>query len=175
MLFEQFVIFNDSVWNQFSKLLIKWHLGSIPGLERSPGEGNGNPLQYSCLENPMDRGEPGGLQSMGSQRVGQDWATFTHSATIKWHTKWNFPGSPMVKTVLPLQGAWVWSLVGELRSHMLCGWPKKKGGHMEQGANGGRKKCHMSLGRAMCMIDRKRDDSLSKINETGNMEVVRLQ
>ena len=29
--------------------------GSIPGLERSPGEGNGNPLQYSCLENPMDR------------------------------------------------------------------------------------------------------------------------
>ena len=30
--------------------------GSIPRLERSPGEGNGNPLQYSCLENPMDRG-----------------------------------------------------------------------------------------------------------------------
>jgi len=29
---------------------------SIPGLGRSPGEGNGNPLQYSCLENPMDRG-----------------------------------------------------------------------------------------------------------------------
>ena len=30
-------------------------MGSIPGLGRSPGEGNGNPLQYSCLENPMDR------------------------------------------------------------------------------------------------------------------------
>ena len=30
--------------------------GSIPGLGRSPGEGNGNPLQYSCPENPMDRG-----------------------------------------------------------------------------------------------------------------------
>ena len=30
--------------------------GSIPGLGRSPGAGNGNPLQYSCLENPMDRG-----------------------------------------------------------------------------------------------------------------------
>ena len=30
--------------------------GSIPGLGRSPGEGNGNPLQYSCLENPMDGG-----------------------------------------------------------------------------------------------------------------------
>ena len=31
-------------------------LGSIPGLRRSPGEGNGNPPQYSCLQNPMDRG-----------------------------------------------------------------------------------------------------------------------
>ena len=31
-------------------------MGSIPGFERSPGEGNGNPLQYSCLGNPMDRG-----------------------------------------------------------------------------------------------------------------------
>ena len=31
-------------------------MGSIPGLGRSPGGGNGNPLQYSCLENPMDRG-----------------------------------------------------------------------------------------------------------------------
>ena len=31
-------------------------LGSIPGLGISPGEGNGNSLQYSCLENPMDRG-----------------------------------------------------------------------------------------------------------------------
>ena len=31
-------------------------LKSVPGLGRSPGEGNGNPLQYSCLENPMDRG-----------------------------------------------------------------------------------------------------------------------
>ena len=30
--------------------------GSIPGWGRSPGEGNGNPLQYSCLKNPMDRG-----------------------------------------------------------------------------------------------------------------------
>ena len=32
------------------------NLGLIPGSERSPGEGNGNPLWYSCLENPMDRG-----------------------------------------------------------------------------------------------------------------------
>ena len=32
------------------------HVGSIPGSRRSPGEENGNPLLYSCLENPMDRG-----------------------------------------------------------------------------------------------------------------------
>ena len=43
-------------------------VGSIPGLERSPGEGNGDPPQYSCLENPMDRGA-WRLQSMGLQRV----------------------------------------------------------------------------------------------------------
>ena len=45
--------------------------GSIPGSGRYPGEGNVNPLQYSCLENPMDE-ETVRLQSMGSQRVGHD-------------------------------------------------------------------------------------------------------
>ena len=44
------------------------HLDSIPGSERCPGEGNGNPLQYSHLENSMDRGD-WQLQSMGSQTV----------------------------------------------------------------------------------------------------------
>ena len=44
---------------------------SIPGLERSPGEGNGNPLCYSCLENPMD-GEAWWAAVMGSQRVRRD-------------------------------------------------------------------------------------------------------
>ena len=42
--------------------------GLIPGWGRSPGEGNGNPLQYSCLENLWTE-EPGRLQSIGSQRV----------------------------------------------------------------------------------------------------------
>ena len=36
-------------------------LGLIPGLGRTPGEEQGNPLQYSCLKNPMDKEEPGGL------------------------------------------------------------------------------------------------------------------
>ena len=46
-----------------------WSL--IPRLGRSPGEGNGNPFQYSCMEDSVDE-EPGGLQFMGSQRVGYD-------------------------------------------------------------------------------------------------------
>ena len=44
--------------------------GLIAGSGRSPVEGNGNPLQYSCLKKTTE--EPGGLQSMGSQRVGHD-------------------------------------------------------------------------------------------------------
>ena len=43
--------------------------GSIPGLGSSSGEGNGNPLQYSCLKNSMDRGGWWAAQSMGSQRA----------------------------------------------------------------------------------------------------------
>ena len=43
--------------------------GMIPGLGRSPGEGNGNPLQYSCLENSMDRGP---------------WQTIVHGAAKSW-------------------------------------------------------------------------------------------
>ena len=42
------------------------NLGSVPGLGRSPGERNGNPLQYSCLKN-FKTEESGGLQSMGSE------------------------------------------------------------------------------------------------------------
>ena len=45
----------------------------IPGLGRSSGGGNSNPLQYSCLENPMDRGA-WQAPSTGSQRVRHDWA-----------------------------------------------------------------------------------------------------
>ena len=43
--------------------------GSIPGLGRSPGQGNGNPLQYSCLENFMDRG---------------DWQATVHGVSKNW-------------------------------------------------------------------------------------------
>ena len=50
------------------------NVGLIPGLGRSPGEGNGSPLQYSCLENRWTEG-PGGPQSMGLQELDTTAAT----------------------------------------------------------------------------------------------------
>ena len=50
------------------------HLGFIPGWGRSPGEGNGNPLQYSCLENPHEQRSLADY-SPWVKRVGHDWAT----------------------------------------------------------------------------------------------------
>ena len=53
--------------------------GSIPGSGRSPGERHGNPLQCSCLENPMDRGA-WWAQSMGSERLRYDYGhAHTHN------------------------------------------------------------------------------------------------
>ena len=51
-------------------------LGSIPGSGRSPGEGNGNPLQYSCLGNSMDRGAwqaPWGRKELTTEQLTQAW------------------------------------------------------------------------------------------------------
>ena len=60
-------------------------LGSIPGLGRSPGEGNGNPLQYSCLENSMDRAAWWATVH-GVARVGHDWATrVTILSSYRWY------------------------------------------------------------------------------------------
>ena len=56
-------------------------LGSVPGVGRFPGGGCGNPLHYSCLENPMDRGHHG-LQSIGSRRVRHDWRDLAQHTRI---------------------------------------------------------------------------------------------
>ena len=58
----------------------------IPGSGWSPGEGNGNPFQYSCLENPIE--EPGSLPSTGSRRVRHNWAT-EHTAHTPWKVKYS--------------------------------------------------------------------------------------
>ena len=55
--------------------------GSIPGLGRSPGEGNDNPLQYSCLENPMDRGAWGATVH-GVTKSRTRLSDFTHTGII---------------------------------------------------------------------------------------------
>ena len=74
-------------------------LGSIPGLGRFPGEGNGNPFQYSCLENPTDGGAWSRLLSMGSQRVRHDWATslsLSLSLSIYYHICFLFHWFPLL-------------------------------------------------------------------------------
>ena len=57
-----------------------YHSGSV---RWQLGEGNGKPLQYSCLENPRD-GKPGGLPSMGSHRVRYDWSGLAAAADDKY-------------------------------------------------------------------------------------------
>ena len=70
----------------FIMLKYTWH--KIYCLNHFYGEGNGTPLQYSCLENPMDGGA-WGLQSMGSQRVGHNWAISLSLFTfLHWRRKW---------------------------------------------------------------------------------------
>ena len=91
--------------------------GSIPRSGRSPEEGAGKPLQYSCLQNPMDK--PGGLQPIRSQRVGHDWSNLAHrhasfselkfQVPFDWYRVWrpskirlflNFLGSKSLKFLL---------------------------------------------------------------------------
>jgi len=68
-------------------------LDSVPGMGSSPGEGNSNQLEHSCLENSRTE-EPGGWKSMGSQRVGHDWAANTHVIKYMYFvTKVEFPSS----------------------------------------------------------------------------------
>ena len=70
--------------------------GLIPELGGSPGGGNGYPLQYSCLENSMDR-VTGRMQSMGPQRGGHDCAT-EHACTgqSEWFKKLKKAGKPSI-------------------------------------------------------------------------------
>jgi len=68
----------------------------IPGSGRPPGEGNDNPLQYSCLENLMGRGA-WRLQSMGSQRAGHDLVTKQQQLALAYLPFKGFPGGSVGK------------------------------------------------------------------------------
>ena len=75
------------------------HLKNLVAFILENREGNGTPVQYSCLENPMDE-EPSGLKSMGSLRVGHNWVTSLSLFTfMHWRRKWQptpvfLPGIP---------------------------------------------------------------------------------
>ena len=69
-------------------------LASISGSGRSPGEGNGYSLQYSCLENPMDRGA-WQVQSIAPQSIGHDLVT-EHVYTGFWTLLWTMKVSPFL-------------------------------------------------------------------------------
>ena len=76
-------------------------LGWIPGSGRSPGKENGNPFQYSCLENPMDRGA-WGTTVLGSQKSWtqlNDWSIYTHMLLV------NLTQLGIFSVRLALQGA----------------------------------------------------------------------
>ena len=83
--------------------------GSIPGSGRSFGEGNGNPLQYSCLENCMDRGV-WWAKFTGSQRMGHDWVTntFTFSRKSKKFHRINTASVCNFKLATWLDWIWSW-------------------------------------------------------------------
>ena len=117
--------------------------GSISGLGRFPGEGHGNPLQSFCLENPMDRGAWQAIV----HRVAQSWTWpkwlsrhYSSEISRSWKSRKDCPRAgdesnmmfqynvleaslavQWLKLCLPVQGAQVWSLAGELRSHVSCG------------------------------------------------------
>ena len=74
--------------------------GSVPGLGRSPGEGNGNPLQYSCLEDPMDRGAWWASVHRATQDVAEAAQHSTHP--IIHFLRVAFPNPSLVIFLLPI-------------------------------------------------------------------------
>ena len=91
------------------------YAGSIPGSGRPPGEGNGNPLQYSCLENPMDRGVwwPTIHRGAESRTRLSNCAHSTHTLA--------YPGGPECNHSVLRRGRQR-EKACDCRSRMLCCW-----------------------------------------------------
>ena len=111
--------------------LLRWHsgkdsachpgvLGLIPGFGRFLEGGNGNPLQYICLENPMDE-KPGWLQSMGLQRAGGDWARLGNPAM---HLGLTVPGT--MRNALPVFSLTPTTLISGYYPHFTCEHPSSE-------------------------------------------------
>ena len=74
--------------------------GSIPGLKRSPGGGNGNPLQYSCLESPMDRGAWWAtVYGVAKVKHDDDWAHNRYEAASHWGFDLHLPSDNNVENI----------------------------------------------------------------------------
>ena len=82
------------------------------------GEGNGNPLQCSCLENPRD-GESGRLPSMGSHRVGHDWSNL--ACMHDWRRKWQ-PAPVFLPGESQGRGDWWAAVYGVAQSRTRLKW-----------------------------------------------------
>ena len=96
--------------------------GLIPVLGRSPWEGHGSPLHYSCLENPMDR-RAWWATVIGLHRVGHDWshlcvAWSTHSNMYIWKWKWKLLSCVRLFTTL-----WTIESMWFSRPEYWSGWP----------------------------------------------------
>ena len=75
------------LWMNYNSAYNAGDLGSIPGSGRSSGEGNGNPLQYSCLENPMDGGTWLGYSPWGRKESDMT-EQAPYSSTLAWKIPW---------------------------------------------------------------------------------------
>ena len=82
--------------------------GSIPGWKRSPGGGNGNQLQYSCLENPHGQRNLAGYSPQGHKELDMTEQLSSHATVVK---------TPSFQCTGCRYNPWL----GHLRSHMLCG------------------------------------------------------
>ena len=98
---------------------------SIPGLGRSRGEGNGNPCQYSCLENPMDRGAwRATVHGVTNSWTGHDWSDPACMGLLLWHVElgssylargWTQGPCIVNSESQTLVYRWGWSLCGSPR------------------------------------------------------------
>ena len=97
---------------------------SIPGSGRSPGEGHGNPLQYSCLENSMDRGAwQATLHRVTKSRTWLKWFSM-HSSSVPGF----FIGSPLISSYAYFQGSflfmyWIIPSLEPFHIHSPKKWP----------------------------------------------------